>query len=515
MTQLFAADPARGARQQLTCAGLTLNYSRNTADQAAWEALAALFDESRVQDALLALRRGEALNNTERRPALHIAIRAAVAGEQTPERQQIIEQHQRAAHFADRLHQGVACGYSGRPITDVVNLGIGGSDLGPRLVTSALAASCTSSCRVHFVSSLDDDELNGVLEALQPDTTMFLVSSKSFTTEETLCNARDAIKWFRQRSGERDLGDHFAALTGNSAAALALGIPRHQIFHVPDWIGGRYSIWSASGLPAMIALGSTAFGEFLAGAHAMDENARVGALPGNMAAVLAALEIWHSNGLHYHSTAVIPYSYPLRLLPAYLQQLVMESNGKSCDRSGRPLQLTSGPVVWGTAGTEGQHSYHQLLHQGTQVVPVDFILPLQGPSPDRGLRLVSHCLAQGKALMEGKSLQAAYDELLAQGMPPAQAHQLAPHKVMPGNRPSNTLLMAALTPASLGALLALYEHKTFFTSVIWDINPFDQWGVELGKQLSRSLYATLRGDDDERYDATTSALLQAIHTQVP
>ena len=514
IARLFEEDPSRGPRLQLSHAGLTLDFSKNTADQAVFQALAALLDDSRTQAAMRALKEGEPLNNTEHRPALHTAIRAALAGESAPSGQQLVEHHHRAMRFADRLHRGAARGYAGTTITDVVNIGIGGSDLGPRLVTSALESYCKGACRIHFVSSLDDQELAGVLAGLRPADTLFLVSSKSFGTEETLCNARAAMDWFRRGSGQSDLGDHFAALTGNAEPAVALGISAQQIFHVPDGVGGRYSIWSSSGLAAMIALGSEGFSDFLAGAHAMDQNAGCGDLTGNMAAVLAALEIWHSNLLDYRSAAVIPYSYSLRLLPAYLQQLVMESNGKSCDRSGQALQLTSAPVVWGTAGTEGQHSYHQLLHQGTQVVPVDFILPLRGPSPDRTRRLASHCLAQSKALMEGKSERAAYEELLAQSMPPDQAQQLAPHKAMPGNRPSNTLLMDALTPATLGALIALYEHKTFFTSVVWNINPFDQWGVELGKQLSKAIYATFSGDDHRRYDSSTDALLQAIQTQL-
>ena len=510
ITDLFFDDDSRANIYRISHAGITLDYSKNTVDKEVFKGLANLFDACSSVEALRALTDGEWVNSTEQRPALHAAIRAATSGEEAPERELIVTQYARAASFADGLHTGQCRGYSGETITDVVNIGIGGSDLGPRMVTEALKSYCDGAARVHFVSSLDGQELEQKLLSLQPESTLFLVSSKSFTTEETLCNAHSAIAWFRQRSGQSGLGLHFAAITGQGDKATLLGIERALIFEVPEWIGGRYSIWSSSGLPAMIAVGSQRFGEFLAGARTMDKHAANRDLSQNMPAILAALEVWHCNFLNFQSLAVVPYSYSLRLLPAYLQQLTMESNGKSCSRTGTPLDLTTAPVVWGTAGTEGQHSYHQLLHQGTHTIPVDFILPLRAQPRDRAKRLASHCLAQSKALMEGKTREAAYREMLDQGLSQREAHRLAAHKHMPGNRPSNTLLMNALTPTSLGALIALYEHKTFFTSVIWDINPFDQWGVELGKQLGKEILAALEGEHKCRFDPSTDALIALV-----
>lgn len=494
---------------QLRAAGLVLDYSKNAIDRGALDLLQALFEECDVAHRLADQLDGENVNNTEDRPALHTAIRAAANNETSPEQAMIAADQGLAADFAQSLYLGQRRGAGGEVIRDVVNLGIGGSDLGPRMATAALSHYIGGKTRVHFVSSLDDSELNDTLGALDPQSTLFLVSSKSFSTEETLFNARLAIDWFCRQRPRSEIAAHFAAITGSADAAIALGIDPEMIFMVPDWVGGRYSLWSSSGLALMIAVGADNFREFLKGGWLMDQHARNSDFHSNMPAILAALEIWHRNILDYSSLAVIPYSHELRLLPSYLQQLIMESNGKCVTRAGDPLQHSTSPLIWGTAGTEGQHSYHQLLHQGTDIIPVDFILPLGpgGPSAEAETRLASHCLAQSKALMEGVSRQAAEQEMLEQGLDDAEAGRLAPHKAMPGNRPSNTLVLEGLNPRTLGALIALYEHKTFLTSAIWDINPFDQWGVELGKKLSQAIFPVLDGSSKQQFDPSTNALM--------
>ena len=509
--QLFASDPGRASRMQLCAAGgLFLDYSKNRVDKPVIETLSRVFQSCDAPNRLQQQLDGDPVNNTERRPALHTAIRAAVGKHAAPMKDRIEAEYRRAAAFADSLYRGERPGGNGEAISDVVNIGIGGSDLGPRMASAALSSFADSKVRVHYVSSLDNSELTAALEQLDPATTFFLVSSKSFSTEETLFNARLAMRWAKQKCDEGQGRAHFAAITGRHDQAIALGIERELIFDVPDWIGGRYSLWSCSGLALMIAIGIERFEQLLEGAWLMDQHARETEFSQNMPAILAALEFWHASIQGYASLAVIPYSYQLRLLPAYLQQLVMESNGKSSSRDGTGVNYATSPVLWGTSGTEGQHSYHQLLHQGTGIIPADFILcrHIFGASAESTTRLASHCLAQSKALMEGKTAQQALQELLDAGMDAAEAERLAPHKEMSGNRPSNTLVLPELTPLVLGSLIALYEHKTFFCSVMWNINPFDQWGVELGKQLSQSIYPALEGKTPINFDPSTNALAE-------
>jgi glucose-6-phosphate isomerase len=511
---LLATHDQLGRTLRLSHCGLYLDLSKNRVNPAALQALATLFQSYQASDRLKTLYCGAIVNNTEHRPALHTALRAAICNQNVPDARLIRDDYKPVATLANSAYQGLLLGHSGKPLRDVVNLGIGGSDLGPRMAATALSACHDGATKVHFVSSLDSTELSETLATLSADSTLFLVSSKSFSTEETLFNARQAIDWFRQQTGQKNLRGHFAAITGNTEAAAALGIPRDCIFGVPEGVGGRYSLWSAIGLPLMIAIGVPRFEQMLAGAHAMDQHALHSDFTENMPALLAGMEIWNSNMLGYSSLAIIPYSYPLRLLPAYLQQLVMESNGKNRTREGMPVRQTTAPLVWGTAGTEGQHSYHQWLHQGTQVAPVDFILPLGTADAESNTRLASHCIAQSKVLMEGKTIGAVIEELVAKGMPEDEARAIAPHKAMPGNRPSNTLIMDSMSPANLGALLALYEHKTFFTSVLWDINAFDQWGVELGKQLSRTVRSQLSDLVTPSLDASSNALITHLQTRL-
>ncbi|MFB1036449.1 MAG: glucose-6-phosphate isomerase, partial [Sinobacterium sp.] len=384
---------------------------------------------------------------------------------------------------------------NGQVITDIVNIGIGGSYLGPKLACDALADYDQNKVNIHFVANIDPSELADCLAKLTPDTTLFIISSKSFSTEETLSNAKTAISWL----GQTRLTQLFA-VTGNEPAATNLGIPEDHCLPIWDWIGGRYSIWSNIGLPIMLNIGSENFEQMLAGAYAMDQHFLASTkVAENMPLMLAALEIWHVNFQSYNSLAVLPYSYRLKMMPDYLQQLTMESNGKSVNRNGQSIGHATNPVLWGSVGTEGQHSFHQLLHQGTNPVPCDFILPIRSPTDDdqAQLKLVANCLAQRRALLSGKSLTDVATELLSNGADSKTAADLAPHKTTSGNRPSNLITLDKVTPQSLGAIVALYEHKTYACSVLWNINPFDQWGVELGKKIGEGFNEQLQQDQTE------------------
>ena len=512
IADLLAQEPQRLPGFILTAAGLRLDYSRHLLDHAARESLLQLAAESDLEEARLALFSGEQVNATEQRAALHTLLRAGSAppGLAT----EFAEIQQCRAHMAswvERVLSGQHHGYSGAAITDVVNLGIGGSDLGPRLVCEALTPRQQPQIRVHFCANIDPADLQSVLAGLNPATTLFIVCSKSFSTEETLHNARSARRWLLATSGdEAAVGDHFLAVSGNTTAAREFGIPAQNILPLWDWVGGRYSLWSGIGWSIAFALGNEAFEQLLAGAAAMDQHYQTAPLAQNMPVILGLLEVWYVNFMGARNHAVVPYQHHLRRLPAFLQQLAMESNGKSTNRDGAYLDYATSPVLWGDAGSNGQHSFHQLLHQGTLLCPVDFILALRSPCQDSDghRRLVAHCLAQGQALMQGRDEKAAFQDLLQRGVEPGQAQQLAAHLVIPGNRPSSTISCAELSPHTLGALLALYEHKTFCCGHFWQINSFDQWGVELGKTLSGQIYSAMSGTEVE-LDASTAALLGA------
>lgn len=493
LRDLFAADPQRFRRFSLEACGLLLDYSKNLIVPETLELLLALADERGLQDQIRDLLAGKRVNTTEKRAAWHTALRA---GQAAP--REVRSALAAMRKLTTALRDGKINGTSGRAITDVVSLGIGGSVLGPALATAACAPDA-SSPRVHFITT-PGESLDHLLTTLDAATTLFIVQSKSFSTHETLLNARAARAWLT-RSGAADHGAHFAAVTAQAAAAQAFGVPSERIFPIWDWVGGRYSLWSAVGLPAMIAMGGEAFDDLLAGAADMD--AHFANAPGekNMPVLLALIGLWHANFFDMASRAVIPYQPGLGLLPAWLQQLEMESLGKSVSRRGKPLRQDTGPVLWGSAGTEGQHAYFQLLHQGTRPVPVDFITSCAprsksswgAPRADSGdadnahAVMLSNCFAQSALLMCGVTAAETEQSLLQQGNTARAAAQLAPHQALPGNRPSNTLLLPVLDPRSLGALLALYEHRTFVQSAIWDINAFDQWGVEHGKKLAGGL----------------------------
>ena len=511
---LFANDPQRFTRFSLRAAGLHLDYSKNlfTADTLKLlMALARACDVETRRDAMFA---GEKINLTEQRAVLHTALRAPrfpplmVEGRDI---QQDVHAVLEQMHlFADAVRDGRWTGHTGKAITDIVNIGIGGSYLGPKLVTQALRTQCHPRLSCHFVSNVDGHDLTAVLDKVQPDTTLFIIASKSFTTAETMLNAHSAREWFLRTGSAEDLAKHFVAVSTNAPAVAAFGIDTRNMFPFWDWVGGRYSIWSAIGLPVAIAVGFDAFAEFLDGAHQMDLHFKTAPLEQNMPVLMAMLGVWYRNFFSSSSISIAPYHQDLSLLSRYLQQLEMESNGKRVDLSGALVSVATAPVIWGDTGTNGQHAYFQMLHQGSDLIPVDFIVPLQ---PSHGLpahhaALVANCFAQSEALMLGKSKAEVQRDLQAQGLDQTQIDALMPHKLFPGNRPSNTLLIDALTPATLGAMIALYEQKVFVQGVIWNINSFDQWGVELGKVLAATIQRELlEPTASAPHDSSTSGLI--------
>ena len=533
LRDLFTADPQRFRRFSLESCGVLLDYSKNWVAPETLDLLVALLQERDVPAQVTDLLTGKRVNVTEKRAAWHTALRAGPAAPR-----EVRKTLAAMRTLATRLRAGEVRGATGHAITDVVSLGIGGSALGPALAAEA----CTpdgASPTVHFVST-PGEALPQLLSRLNGETTLFIVQSKSFSTQETLLNAQIACSWLKT-GATADTGAHFIAVTADTAAALAFGVPAERIFPLWDWVGGRYSLWSAVGLPAMIAMGGDAFDDMLAGAAAMDAHF-ADAPPGrNMPMLLAMLGIWNSNFFGAGSRAVIPYTPGLARLPAYLQQLEMESLGKNVSRRGKPLKWDTGPVLWGGAGIEGQHAYFQLLHQGTRLVPVDFIAcctprskspwgtpravqqvpsgesksPWGAPRTGQGENdadthaiMLSNCFAQSALLMHGVDAKETEAALLARGATARDAARLAQHQALPGNRPSNTLLLPELTPHNLGALLAMYEHRTFVQSAVWDINAFDQWGVEHGKRLAGSLLPEFTAATPATaHDASTDGLI--------
>ncbi len=516
---LFTQDPQRVEKFSVEAAGLRLDYSKNFIDTDLLAALVGLSQQADLSRAINDLFNGAMVNHTEKRAALHTALRSP---QPVIEAAAVNGTFARMADMVHKVHVGEWRGYSNETITDVVNIGIGGSDLGPQMATHALKPFHTGHVRLHFVSNVDPSCLQDLLSHLNPARTLFIVASKSFTTLETLQNAQAARHWLQQFA-PGDAGEnhatarHFVAVSSAVNKAQAFGIAADNILPMWDWVGGRYSLWSAIGLPIALAIGMEQFNALRAGAHAMDEHFRHAPIAGNMPAILGLLGFWYQHFWHTTSHVVLPYDHYLRYFPDYLQQLDMESNGKRVARSGEALPYHSGPVIWGSVGTNGQHSFHQLLHQGTHMIPADFILTLQSHQKDCGEQhrhLLANGLAQSQALMCGKSRETVEAELRAQGLADNEIAFLAPHKVIKGNRPSNLITIDQLTPATLGALVALYEHKVYVQSVLWDINPFDQWGVELGKQLSGPIYAALEGSDTalDGSTATTIGRYHALHS---
>ncbi|MAT93360.1 MAG: glucose-6-phosphate isomerase [Halioglobus sp.] len=509
---LLAADPARASSFTLAAAGLELDYSRHLLDAEALAGLLALADQAGLKARIDALLRGEQLNNTEQRPALHSLLRADRGNGLDTLYAEVAATRERMRALADVLNSGEFRGYSGAPVTDIVNIGIGGSDLGPRLVSAALQP-FRGALRAHYVANVDPADICATLRQLDPASTLFIICSKSFRTEETLANALAARQWMLDSGAQAtDLEHHFLAVTTNLAAAREFGIPPSNCLPMWDWVGGRYSLWSAVGLSCAIELGWDNFARLLDGARSMDEHFRDSDPGVNMPALMALLEVWYCHFFGAANHVVLPYDHGLRQLPDFLQQLTMESNGKCVTRRGEPVHWDTAPVLWGSSGTLGQHSFHQMLHQGTRLCPVDFVLPLRGHTDleDQHRRLVANCLAQSRALMLGRSLEEAEASLRGRGITGSRAQELAPHLAMPGNRPSSILSMDALTPQTLGALLALYEHRTFCSAQLWDINAFDQWGVELGKEIGVAVLGRLEGDEGPAMDPATERMLDRI-----
>jgi glucose-6-phosphate isomerase len=514
MRSLFAADPQRFDKLSVEAAGLFLDYSKNRLDGRTLELLAELARERGVEARRDAMFAGERINNTENRAVLHTALRAPRGSRLVVDGQDVnADVHavlDRIRSFTDAVRSGEWLGHTGKPITDIVNIGIGGSDLGPKMVVLALRHYAHPRLTMHFVSNVDGHDMDAALSQVDPETTLFIVASKTFTTAETMMNAQTARSWFLERAPEDALAKHFVAVSTNTEAIKSFGIDPANMFPFWDWVGGRYSVWSAIGLSVALAVGFGYFSDFLAGAHAMDEHFRTAPIEQNMPMLLALVGFWNREFLDAHSVTIAPYHQDLNRFPAYLQQLDMESNGKCVTREGDPVDTPTCPAIWGEPGTNGQHAYFQLLHQGTDLTPIDFIAALRPAHEmeNHHTALLANCFAQSEAFMKGKTIEEVRADLQAQGLPPEEVERLAPHKTFPGNRPSNTILMERLTPSTLGALIALYEHKTFVQGVIWNVNSFDQWGVELGKVLAKKIEAELAGEaEPANHDSSTNGLI--------
>ena len=515
MREAFNADPQRFSQFTLSSCGLFLDYSKNLITTETRDLLVGLAKEVDLKAAIDALYAGEPVNSSEGRPALHTALRRPVGDKLSvngvnimPDVHKVLNQ---ITDLVGRIHDGLWRGYTEKPITDVVNIGIGGSFLGPELVSEALLSYAHKGVRCHYLANIDGSEFHELTMKLRAETTLFIVSSKSFNTLETLKNAQAARAWYLAQGGsEAELYRHFIAVSSNNAAAVAFGIREENIFPMWDWVGGRYSLWSAIGLPIALAIGMSNFKELLSGAYTMDQHFQTAPFEANMPVLLGLLGVWYGNFWGAQSHAILPYDHYLRNITKHLQQLDMESNGKSVRQDGTPVSTDTGPVIWGGVGCNGQHAYHQLLHQGTQLIPADFIVPIVSFNPvsDHHQWLYANCLSQSQALMLGKTRAEAEAELRDKGMAEAEVQKLAPHKVIPGNRPSNTIVVERISPRRLGALVAMYEHKVFVQSVIWGINAFDQWGVELGKELGKGVYNRLTGTEEQPADdASTQGLI--------
>ncbi|MDN2581650.1 glucose-6-phosphate isomerase [Aquibium sp. ELW1220] len=513
----FALDTDRFDRFSLRLDDLLLDWSKTSVDARAMDLLAGLASAAGLEARRDAMFAGEPINTTEGRAVLHVALRAPEGAGLGVGGQDVMgEVHAvltRMARFAEAIRSGESAGATGQPVTDVVNIGIGGSDLGPAMATAALAP-YHDGPRSHFVSNIDGAHIADVLKPLDPATTLVIIASKTFTTVETMTNAQTARRWIEAALGADAISAHFVAVSTALDKVAAFGIAQDRVFGFWDWVGGRYSLWSAIGLPIMLAIGPDRFRAFLEGAHAMDEHFRTAPLLQNLPVVLGLVGFWHRVAKGYPARAVIPYDQRLARLPAYLQQLDMESNGKSVTVDGQPVPTPTGPLVWGEPGTNGQHAFFQLLHQGTDVVPVEFIAAAVGHEPElrhQHALLLANCLAQSQALMTGRTLDEARAQMAARGMAPDELDRIAPHRVFPGNRPSITILHRQLDPFTLGRLIALYEHRVFVEAQLFGINAFDQWGVELGKELATALLPVVEGKQDAAgSDASTAGLVNYL-----
>ena len=513
LRELFAQDKQRFDKFSLRFNDMLLDYSKHPVSGETVALLLALARQQGLEEWIARMFRGEKINNTEGRAALHVALRGEspvpVDGvDVMPAVRRVLTQMER---YSNAVRSGELKGYSGNRFTDVVNIGIGGSDLGPAMVVEALKPYGSPHLVPHFVSNIDGTQLAETLRRLSPETTLFIIASKTFTTQETMANARAAREWFLAHSGrEQDVATHFVAVSANRAEVEKFGIDSANMFEFWDWVGGRYSLWSAIGLPIALAIGMENFYALLAGAREMDQHFTSAPLEQNLPAMLGLIGIWQINFCGAGTHAVLPYDQYLQRFPAYLQQLEMESNGKRIDRDGNTVDYSTGVVVWGEPGTNGQHAFYQLLHQGTQTISADFLAPCQSYNPvgNHHRLLLANFFAQTEALMRGKNANEVRAELTAQGVTGEPLEKLLPHKVFPGNHATTSILFRRLDPKTLGSLIALYEHKVFVQSVVWNVNPFDQWGVELGKQLAGTILAELEQDGPvTTHDASTNGLM--------
>lgn len=513
---LFETDPNRVSSHTLKWEEFLIDFSKNKIDQSAWDALYALADECKLEEAKKAYFNGATINETEDRAVLHTALRAdktSVEVEGTAIEADIKAVKAQMKRFSTSVIDGSHKGFTGKSITDVVNIGIGGSDLGPVMVVDALAY-YKNHLNVHFVSNVDGDHINEVLKDLNPETTLFVIVSKSFTTQETLANATTAKKWFLNFADEKWVANHFAAVSTNLKMIDEFGIDQKNVFTMWNWVGGRFSLWSSVGLSIALAIGYDRFEELLDGAHGMDKHFAEAPSASNIPTRMALLTVWYNNFMGAETEALIPYTQYLHRFPAYLQQAIMESNGKGVDRQGHEVTYQTGNIVWGEPGTNAQHAFFQLIHQGTKLIPVDFIgfvHSLHGDTSHHD-KLMSNFFAQTEALLNGKSAEQVKTELLAEGKSSEEIEALLPHKVFKGDNPTTTLLMNRLTPYNLGALIAAYEHKIFVQGVIWNIFSYDQWGVELGKQLAKTILEEWNTKKEAPHDPSTKELL-SYYTQ--
>lgn len=517
MRDLFAADPDRFKKFSLVFNDILFDYSKNIINQKTLQLLLQLADDCKLKDAIHEMFAGIKINETEHRSVLHTALRnfsdmpILVDGKDIMPHIQRVQAHMKT--FCEEVHSGKHKGYTGKKIRFIVNIGIGGSDLGPVMVTEALKPYWKKGIETYFVSNIDGTHISEVLKLVRPEETLFLVASKTFTTQETMTNAHTARNWFLEKAvDEKHIAKHFVALSTNEQAVTSFGIDKKNMFEFWDWVGGRYSLWSAIGLSIALTIGYDHFEDLLKGAYAADEHFRKEKFDKNIPVLMALLGIWYTNFFGAQSEAILPYDQYLHRFAAYFQQGNMESNGKSIDRSGNPVNYSTGPVIWGEPGTNGQHAFYQLLHQGTPLVPADFIAPAISHNPigDHHQKLLSNFFAQTEALMNGKSENEVKIELMKEEKNQEEIKKLTPFKIFEGNKPTNSILVKEVNPFTLGSLIALYEHKIFVQGVIWNIYSFDQWGVELGKQLANRVLPELANEDKiNSHDSSTNGLINA------
>jgi glucose-6-phosphate isomerase len=515
--QLFSEDDKRFEKYSLQFDDILFDYSKNIVSADTLQKLLRLAEECGVKEAIAAMFNGEIINETENRAVLHTALRnfsrKPVLSEGADVMPLVKKVLRKMKTFCDAVHSGEHRGYTGKRIKYIVNIGIGGSDLGPQMVTEALRPYRVDDMETYFVSNIDGTHIAETLKKVKPERTLFLIASKTFTTQETMTNAQTAREWFlRKAKDEKHIAKHFAALSTNEKAVVAFGIDKNNMFEFWDWVGGRYSLWSAIGLSIALSVGYKNFEQLLKGAHHTDNHFRETEFDKNIPVLMALIGLWYTNFFGSQTEAILPYDQYMYRFPAYFQQGNMESNGKYVDRTGSPVQYATGPVIWGEPGTNGQHAFYQLLHQGTPLVPCDFIAPAQSHNPigDHHPKLLSNFFAQTEALMNGKTGEEVKAELIKAGLGEEEIERLQPFKVFTGNRPTNSFLIKKITPFTLGQLIALYEHKIFVQGVIWNIFSFDQWGVELGKQLASKVLPELTTTDVVKaHDSSTNGLINA------